>query len=113
MNRPDPVTFAEGSYILAFASALIIMLAFILGLHAFDSMAMLRQIVWLALITSGVGVFLSFAARQDFKRYSGPEDAVRKARVGWRVNLAVLVFMLIVTVIAIIRGLGVFSAFGT
>ena len=112
MNRPDPVTFAEGSYILAFASAFIIMLAFILSLHAFDSMAVLRHIVWLALITSAVGVFLGFAARQDFKRYSGPEDAIRKARVGWRVNLAVLVFMLVITFIAIIRGLGAFSVFG-
>jgi magnesium-transporting ATPase (P-type) len=113
MNRPDPVTFAEGSYILAFASAFIIMLAFILGLHAFDSLAMLRQIVWLALLTSGVGVFLSYAARQDFKRYSGPEDAIRKARVGWRVNLAILVFMLIVTLVAIIQGLGLLRIFGT
>lgn len=113
MNRPDPVTFAEGSYILAFASAFIIMLALILGLHAFDSLAMLRQIVWLALVTSAVGVFLSYAARQDFKRYSGPEDAIRKARVGWRVNLAVLIFMLIITLVAIIQGLGVFSIFGT
>jgi archaellum biogenesis protein FlaJ (TadC family) len=113
MNRPDPVTFAEGSYILAFASAFIMMLAFILGLRAFDSVAMLRQIVWLALFTSGVGVFLSYAARQDFKRYSGPADAIRKARVGWRVNLAVLIFMLVVTVIAIIRGLGIISFPGT
>ena len=112
MNRPDPVTFAEGSYILAFASAFIILLTFILGFRAFDSVALLRQIVWLALLTSGVGVFLSYAARQDFKRYSGPDDAVRKARVGWRVNLAVLVFMVIIALIAIVRGLGIVSFFG-
>jgi archaellum biogenesis protein FlaJ (TadC family) len=112
MNRPDPVTFAEGSYILAFASAFIMMLAFVLGLRAFDSVAMLRQIVWLALFTSGVGVFLSYAARQDFKRYSGPADAIRKARVGWRVNLAVLIFMLVIALVAIVKGLGIVSIFG-
>jgi hypothetical protein len=113
MNRPDPVTFAEGSYILAFASAFIITLTFILGLRVFDSVAVLRQIVWLALVTSGVGVFLSFAARQDFKKYSGPADAVRKARVGWRVNLAVLIFMLVVTIASIIKSLGIISFLGT
>jgi hypothetical protein len=112
MNRPDPVTFAEGSYMLAFTSALIIMLRFFLGLRMFDSVALIRQIVWLALFTSAVGVFLSYAARQDFKRYSGPEDSIRKARVGWRVNLAVLIFMLVIALVAIVKGLGIVSIFG-
>ncbi|HEC23854.1 MAG TPA: hypothetical protein ENI95_13150 [Chloroflexi bacterium] len=109
MERPDPVMFAEGSYILAFLSAFILVLTFIFGLKVFEPVAFLRQIMWLALVTSGIGVFLSYAARQDFKRFSGPPEAIRKARVGWRVNLAVLIFMLVAALVAIVGGLRIFT----
>ena len=97
-NRPDPIRFAKYSYYMAFASALILLVAFIFSLPFLrsDLSSALINIVWLALITGGIGTFLAYAARADFKRAPGPAEAVRHARVGWRVNLGAL-FVVLVT----------------
>ncbi len=101
-NRPEPSVFAQGSYILAFVSAFILLASFFLGFRIFDSVRFLRQIVWLALITSGIGSFLAYAARSDFKRRGGSDELQRRARIGWRINLATFVLLVILAVIQIV-----------
>lgn len=102
-KRPDPATFAEASYILAIASVLILLLSYVLSW--ISAVGFLSRIVWLALITSAVGAFLAYAARQDFKHIDAPEADIKRARAGWRVNLAVLVLMLVLALIAIVAAL--------
>ena len=96
-NRPDPIRFARYSYYLAFVSALIVLMVFIFSLPFLrsDLTTALVNIVWVALITGGIGTFLAYAARADFKRTPGPAEAVRHARVGWRVNLGALLVVLV------------------
>jgi hypothetical protein len=101
-NRPNPYTFAEFSYMLAFASAIILLVAFVLGFRIFDAIGFLRNIVWLSLVTSAVGLFLAWAARSDFRRHPAPPDIDRKARVAFRINLVTLVLMLILLMITIV-----------
>ena len=102
-KRPDPATLAEASYILAIASVLILLLAYVLSWSG--AVGFLSRIVWLALITSAAGAFLAYAARKDYERIDAPEADVKRARAGWRVNLAVLVLMLVLAAIAIAVGL--------
>ena len=96
-NRPDPIRFARYSYYLAFASALIVLMVFVISLPFFrsDLTSALVNVVWVALITGGIGTFFAYAARADFKRTPGPAEAVRHARVGWRVNLGALLVVLV------------------
>ena len=109
-NRPDPTAFADMSYILAFVSAFILLLTFALGFIHTAFFATLQQvIIWFALVSGGIGAFLAYAARSDFKRYSGSPDAKRKARVGWRVNLATLVFMLLYVLAFVVVRAGLFG----
>ncbi len=113
-NRPDPVLFARYSYYLAFASAAILLIAFIISVASHvvqsDLPGILIHVVWLALITGGVGTFLAYAARSDFKRNPGPAEAVIQARIGWRVNLGALAvlavsafFIIIIRLLAVPR----------
>jgi cytochrome b561 len=109
-NRPDPTAFADISYILAFVSAFILLLTFGLGFVRTAFFDTLQQvIIWFALVSGGIGTFLAYAARSDFKRYSGPADAQRKARVGWRVNLATLIFMLLYVLTFVVVRVGLFG----
>ncbi len=86
MNRPDPRTFALYSYYLAIASGGLIVLAFIFSF--IESVRFLTQMIWLTLITSGIGAFLAYAARSDFARMKQPpEESINHARIGWRNNL--------------------------
>ena len=97
-NRPDPGAFATYSYYLAFASAAILLLAFLIGLVPSDALKPMAHIIWLALLTSAIGAFLAFAARSDFRHQSGAPEDERRARTGLRVNLAVLVFMVLLLI---------------
>ncbi len=107
MERPDSATFAQYSYYLAIASSGIITLTFVFGLL---QLRLLANIMWLALITAGIGLFLASAARSDFKRREQqvPEDLKRKSRVGFRINLGVLAVMMIAVVFQIVLALGGF-----
>lgn len=113
MNRPDPTTFAQFSYWLAIASSVIVTLVLLLGLvpgRMGDFLSPLQQVMWLALITSGVGLFLAIAARSDFRRGGQVPDAFkRKARIGLRVNLIILVVMLLALVFLILLRVGLIS----
>jgi hypothetical protein len=99
-NSSRPGQFATYSYYLAFASSGIVLIAFLAS-------AVLRNsgfynVVWLALITGGVGTFFALAARSDFKHQAATEEDERHVRVGLRVNLATLVFMLIIVIFVIV-----------
>lgn len=86
MNRPDPRTFAQYSYYLAIASGGLIVLAFVFSF--IPPIRFLTQLIWLTLITSGIGAFLAYAARSDFaKMKQPPEESITQARIGWRNNL--------------------------
>lgn len=104
MKRPDPETFAAYSYYLAFASSIILTLTFILGLIPVPALQTLRQIIWLVLFTSAIGAFLGYAANADFKRRrrEPDEQAVRQARVGFRINLVALIVMLLILILVIV-----------
>jgi hypothetical protein len=86
-RRPDPITFARWSYILAIVSDVIIILALILGFLDFDGVEVIINIFWLAMITGGVGAFMGWAASSDFKRRPGPQESMDQARVGFRINM--------------------------
>ncbi len=103
-NRPDPVVFARYSYILAFVSAGIIFVTLLLYVPVLpeDLRRVLVNIVWLALITGGVGTFMAYAARSDFRRNPGPLSAINQARIGFRVNLGALSVTLVWAVMVII-----------
>lgn len=100
-NRSNSDMFAEMSYYLAIASTLIMVLTFVIGMTRIEALAPLRNLIWLVLITSGVGVFMALAARSDFRRNPPPEELVRFQKVGLRVNVAALVFMLLLSAIVI------------
>jgi hypothetical protein len=110
MRRPSPAAFARYSYILAFVSSGVVTLAIILSMLK----SPLVYIVWLALLTSAIGTFLSSAARSDFKhkQRSVTEEAKHQANVGFRVNLAFLILLLILALIAIVGALNIFRGFG-
>ena len=86
-NRPDPETFARYSYLLAYISSGIILLALIISFIPLPIATVLSNVIWLALITGIAGTFMGFAANSDFKRFPGTPEAVHAARVGMRLNL--------------------------
>ena len=98
-NRPDPETFARYSYLLAYVSSGIILLALIISIIPFPIAATLSNVIWLALITGIAGTFMGFAANSDFKRFPGTPEAVHAARVGMRLNLFATI---VITVFALI-----------
>src|SRR5574341_863408 len=91
MNRPDPRTFVLYSYYLAFASSGVMLLTFLFALVPFARP--LVHVMWLALITSPIGVFLGVTARSDFKDQEVEEALKRKMGIGIRVNLLTLIFI--------------------
>lgn len=97
-QRPDPELFANISFYLGLASSGIILLALILGFLRLPG----SIIIWLALITSAVGMFAAWAARQDFKKSGGSEEAVQRAEMGWRFNRLSLIAMLIFLVMVLL-----------
>jgi len=97
-NRPDPALFARGSYYLGIASSGILLLSFLLGLLRVG----LSSIVWLALITSAVGLFLGWASRSDFKKNPGTPEVMQMADTGWRINLWALIVLVVVMLMVVI-----------
>ena len=97
-QRPDPELFATISYYLGFASSGIILLSLILGFLRLPGVF----IIWLALITSSVGMFAAWAARQDFAKSGGSEEAIGRAEMGWRYNRISLIGMLAFLVIVLL-----------
>jgi hypothetical protein len=97
-KRPDAVTLAQWSYYLAYASSGILLFGFFLLLLR----SPLTAIVWLVLITSAMGTFMAWAARQEFKGKPGPEDSVAMAYSAFRINLGTLIGMLILVVLVIV-----------
>lgn len=101
-NRPDPAQFARLSYTFAAISAGILGLAFVLGLIPTDiTKTASSMIIWLVLLTGSIGAFMGYAANADFKAQSAPDDLIRKARVGFRINLGALIVTLLMAVLAI------------
>lgn len=111
MNRPDPVSFAEASYVLAFVSSGILALTLLLGILPFQALRSFQHILWFALFTSAIGTFLGFAARRDFEQEPASEEIMNKAKIGFRTNRAILILMAIIALIAIVGALGVFTFF--
>ena len=112
MERPDPFTFAEYSYILAFISSGILSLTLLLGLPLFRAVSQLNQIMWFAMFTSAVGTFLAYAARNDFKRQPAPEDVIKKAKIGLRIHAGILILMTVLALIRVCGSLNIFPFFG-
>jgi hypothetical protein len=98
MQRPDPETFAHYSYILAFISAGLVTIAMVVGWlpgNLGEMLSPFQNLTWAAMITSGVGAFLAYAARADFKHKADADlEMVRRAQVGWRFNLAIFIVLL-------------------
>lgn len=100
-KRPGATTLAAYSYYLAFASGLILLLYTLMGALRID-LGVVSQFVWLALITSAVGLSFSLMARSEFKRRKPANDlAARQARVGLWVNAGALAFMLLLVFVLI------------
>jgi len=97
-NRPDPALFARGSFYMGIASSAILLLSFILGMLRVG----LSSIVWLALVTSAVGLFLGWASRSDFKKNPGTPEVMQMADTGWRINLWALIVLVVVMLLVVI-----------
>jgi hypothetical protein len=103
-NSPD---LAAYSYYLAIASAAIMILAMLLAFIPIRFLAPLVHVIWLTLITSAAGTFLAVTARNEFKRHPPTEDEERHARIGLRVNVAALLFtLLLVVAVLLVNMLG-------
>ncbi len=98
MQRPDPALFARLSYYLGIASSAILLIGLIGGYLR----SAVGSIVWLALITSGGGAFMAWAARKDFQAQPGEPEVVRMANIGWRVNRLALILLLALLALAIV-----------
>lgn len=101
-NRPDPATFAKYSYYLAYVSAGILLLGFLLSFVRLPIASVLIQIVWLALVTGYVGMFMGYAASRDFKKKPGPDEAMNQARIGFRVNMGAAAATTVLAIFSII-----------
>lgn len=96
-RNPNPGLLANVSYYLAVISAFLILPAF------FPPLGPVRQIFWLATITSAIGTFLGFTARADLKKAEPPlEEPLRRANAGFRLNLLIFVVMVVMTVLLIV-----------
>jgi hypothetical protein len=109
-NRPDPRDLAQYSYILAFASAGLLLLSFLMGLLPGESLDVLGNLVWLVLPISGIGVALALMARTEFKRQDPGKEWMGKMRTGLRINALALVFMVLLALMVI--GLSIMQAVG-
>lgn len=100
-NRPDPETFARYSYLLAYVSSGIILLALVISVIPLPIAAVLSNVIWLALISGIAGTFMGFAANNDFKRYPGPPEAVHAAKTGMRLNLFATIVIVAIALIGL------------
>lgn len=101
-NRPNPAQFAQYSYILAIVSAGILALAFALGfIPSPVTKSIASVIVWLVLLTGGIGAFMGYAANADFRAQSASADLVSKARIGFRTNLGALIVTLLLALLSL------------
>jgi hypothetical protein len=98
MNQKN---FYQYTYYLAFATSAILIVAFILGLKWFDGIAILRNVVWLALITSALGTFFGLAARSEWKRREPSPEERNLVKIGLRTNIAALAFMILAVILAV------------
>lgn len=107
MEKINPTRFVELGYLLAIVSSGAIFASLVFGLIGWN---LLANIVWLALISSGVGLFLTIAGRNDFERGGGvPEGLKIKSRVGFRINIGVLAIMIFILVFYILFALRLFG----
>ncbi|MBN1429342.1 MAG: hypothetical protein JXB07_13295 [Anaerolineae bacterium] len=101
-NRPDPAQFAQYSYILAVVSAVILGLAFVLGLFDDPIKSFAGIIVWLVFLTGSIGAFMGYAAKSDFKAQTPPPELAHKARIGFRVNLGALAVTILLALLSLV-----------
>lgn len=98
-GAPDLATY---SYYLAYASAAIMILAMLFAFIPVRFLAPLVHIIWITLITSAAGTFLAATARGEFKRRPPTEQEERRARIGLRVNIAALLFVLLLALAVVL-----------
>ncbi len=107
-RRPSPARLADISYYLALVSAGILLLYSAIGLAGLH-VRTLTPFIWVVLITSAAGAFLAYAARSDLTSADPDNRAVRRARTGWRLNLAafavMVVFALLFALTALMPGM--------
>ena len=61
-DRPDSHDLAQYSYILAFTSAGLLLLVFLVGLIPIDALGVLSNLVWLVLITELINNWLPYVS---------------------------------------------------
>ena len=105
-DKLDSTMLADISYYLAFASALLLVPAFIRAL------GVVQQIFWLSTITSAIGTVLGLIARGELsKAQRPPADAVQRAKVGFMFNLIIFIVMLALIIVnVVLRFTGVIAA---
>ena len=95
-NKLNSTMLADISYYLAFASALLLVPAFIRALGP------VQQIFWLATVTSAIGTVLGIIARGELNRAERPpSEAVRRAKIGFLFNLIIFIVMLVFVVVIV------------
>jgi len=106
MQRPGPESFAHYSYLLAFMSAGLVTIALIIGWLPGTLGVVLRplqNLTWLALITSGLGIVLAYTARTEFRSgYEVNAELARRAKVGWRFNIAIFATLLAFAILMLV-----------
>jgi hypothetical protein len=104
-GRPDPIQFAQWSYLAANISAGILVITFLIGLAPVEAVKPLGQIIWLIIPTGAVGAFLGYAAGADFKKHPGPPEAVKQAQWGFRLNSAIFSLGVLLAVFLVVLNL--------
>jgi hypothetical protein len=100
-NSSRPGQFATYSYYLAYASSGIVLIALVASMLN----SPLFHVVWLALVTGGVGTFFAMAARSDFRRQGASPEDEQHARLGFRINLATSIFMIVLVIFTVVASL--------
>ena len=109
-DRPDSHDLAQYSYILAFTSAGLLLLVFLVGLIPIDALGVLSNLVWLVLPTSAIGLSLAFMARGEFRRQDPGKDWMNRMQVGLRINALALAFMVLLAIVVV--GIGFVQGIG-
>ncbi|MGF1504648.1 MAG: hypothetical protein ACFB51_05860 [Anaerolineae bacterium] len=69
MQRPDPRTFAQASFVVAVVIVVIFSLSLLIGFIQQDWVQIVQQIIWwISLILSSMGAFMGYAAQKDFEK---------------------------------------------
>jgi hypothetical protein len=113
--RPSPEKFAQWSYSLAYVSAGITLLVFLLALipgKLGQSLEFLQNIIWALFFTGAIGTFFGYAARTDLKTRKNVEEAQHKARIGLRTNAMFLGIIVFIALFAIVGRLGLIPGIG-